>query len=406
MFIKRHVISAVKNAAQWFPVVLLTGSRQVGKSTLLQKEFADLHYLTLDAPSTMIALQEDALGFLSAQGTPLILDEVQYAPEAFRLLKYLVDQNRRAGMFYLTGSQKYSLMQGITESLAGRIAIIDMQGLSNRELAGDDFNQPFLPTKEYFLRRKSKINYSPMSLWQRIHRGSYPELWDKEDLPWGLFYENYLQSYLQRDIRNMGNVANILSFSSFIVALAARIGSTLNIAELSRDIGVDVKTIKHWLAILEAGNVIFLLQPFRSNASKRVSKAPKVYFTDTGLVSFLGKWHSSEVLQNGALAGSILENFVIMEIIKSYQNAGTKPELFYYRDNHGNEIDLLLYHENVLHPLEIKKTLSPDIRILRKFKILSEVYPEITIGEGGIICPTNERLALNENNWLIPINEI
>ncbi len=406
MYFVRHAEKTLSECAKYFPAVLVTGARQVGKSTLLQHKLKTVKYITMDDDVALDAIRDDAYGFLTAQGTPVIYDEVQRAADSFNVVKRIIDTNKQPGMFFFSGSQKFALMQGLSESLAGRIGIVELQGLSNREIWKEKFFVPFLPTKNYLSLRKTKIKMDNSQLWQRIQRGSYPELWEKKDFPSDKFYSSYLQTYLERDVRQLSQVGDLRSFRRFMGILAGRIGGLLNLSSAVRDAEIDVKTAKRWLFVLEASNVIYLLQPFSTNAAKRVIKTPKLYFYDTGLACYLTRWTSPEVTESGAQAGALFENFVLMEIVKSYTNAGQEPPVYYFREAGGREIDLLFYQNNTLYPVEIKKTASPNVKDIKNFQLIGEYFSEVQVGEGGIICNYDKVLALNEKNSVIPLNYI
>lgn len=406
MYIKRHLEKTIKKYKDNFPVVLVTGPRQVGKSTVFKNLYPDVKYVTLDDPYILSVINSDPLGYLKSMPTPLILDEIQRAPNSFLTLKYMVDQDRKYGMYLLTGSQKFQLMKGVSDSLAGRIGIIDMLGLSNREIYNDDFNIPFLPNSEYLNNRQTKINFTNSQLWGRIHRGSMPELYNNPNLDWEQYYSSYIATYIDRDINQIANITNKLAFTQFLTALASRTGELLNLSSIANDVGIDSKTAKNWLSILEASNIVFLLQPFSLNINKRVIKTPKVYFNDTGLVCYLCRWLTPEVLEKGAMAGAIYETFVINEIIKSYINAGKTLNLYYFRNTDAQEVDLLIYQDGCLYPIEIKKTASPNIKDIKHFKVLENFFPTLKIAEGGVICNYTELAYLNENNKIIPINYV
>ena len=406
MYIKRHIENAIDALFSAFPAVLITGPRQVGKSTLLYNAFKDVKNVTLDDPLQLMSLKQDPIGFFTLHGTPLILDEVQRAPECFSVLKYKIDANRRAGMYLLTGSQKYALMEGVSESLAGRIGIVDMLGLSSREICGDPFDKPFLPTADYLLHRNTKIGASVPELWKRIHRGSMPELYSGSSVDWEQYYAAYVSTYIERDVKQLGSVGDSLAFTQFMTALASRTGELLNFAALARDVGVDGKTAKRWLSILQASGIIYLLQPFSLNIGKRIVKTPKVYFTDTGLVCYLCRWLTPETLMNGAMAGSVYETFIVSEILKSYCNAGKKPDLYFFRNTDGQEVDLVFYRDGKLFPVEIKKTSSPNPKDVKHFKTLSSFFSSLEIAEGGVICNAEQLLPIGQNTKIIPFNFI
>ena len=399
MYIARHIEKTIEKSFAAFPAVLITGPRQVGKSTLLLNRFKNIPNVTLDNPLQLLSLRQDPVEFFKLHGSPLIIDEVQRAPECFSVLKYMIDSDRRAGMYILTGSQKYALMKGVSESLAGRIGIIDMLGLSDREIYEDPFDRPFLPTSDYLLERRPKMAPSIQNLWERIHRGSMPELYSNENMDWEQYYAAYVDTYIERDVKQLGSVGDTLAFTQFMTALASRTGELLNAASLARDVGVDSKTVKRWLSILQASNIIYLLQPFSLNINKRIIKTPKVYFTDTGLVCYLCRWLTPETLANGAMAGSI-------EILKSYYNAGKEPDLYFFRNTDGQEVDLLFYRDGKLYPIEIKKTSSPNVKDAKHFGTLSTFFPSLEVSEGGIICNAEDLLPLGQNLKIIPFHFI
>lgn len=403
MEFKRHIESVIKENEKHYPVVLITGPRQVGKSTVLSTLYPNYKSEHLDDPLLQSSIISDPVGYLKLNSIPFIIDEVQKVPELFTSIKYMVDSSRRNGMYFLTGSQKFELMKGVSETLAGRISIVDMLGLSQRELYFDKFNKPFLPTKEYLSERNTKVSTDLTELWKKIHRGSMPELYKDPEKDWYKFYANYVNTYIERDVQKLENVGNSLSFLQFMTALASRTGELLNMDALSKEVGVSAPTIKRWIAILQKSNIIYLLQPFSLNIDKRVVKTPKVYFIDTGLVCYLCKWLTYETLQNGAMAGGVYETFVITEIIKSYYNSGVEPNIYFFRNTDQQEIDLLFYYNNTLYPIEIKKTSNPNIKDIKNFSKLSLYYPTLKIGEGGVICSADKLLPLGPNNKIIPV---
>ncbi len=406
MYIKRHIEQVIEQAKLTYPSVLVTGPRQVGKSTVLKNLYPNMNYQTLDNPLLLQSIVSDPVGYLKLQGTPFIIDEVQRVPDLFLSLKYLIDTNKNNGMYFLTGSHKFELMKGVSESLAGRVSVINMLGLSSREIYNDDFNKPFIPTLEYLTKRKTSIPSDVKELWNRIHKGSMPKLYDDSNVDWERYYADYVNTYIERDIHQLEQVGDTLSFLQFMTALASRTGELLNMDSLARDVGVSAPTIKKWIAILQKSNIVYLLQPFSLNVNKRVIKTPKVYFTDTGLVSYLCKWLTPETLMNGAMAGGIFETFVISEVIKSYYNAGKEPNLYYFRDTNGVEVDLIIYQDGKIYPIEIKKTSSPNLKDIKHFKTIESYFPTLKIAEGGVVCTYESLLPLGENNKIIPISLI
>lgn len=406
MYIKRHVKKTIDEYLKEFPAVLLTGPRQVGKSTVLENSYPEIPYQTLDDTFVLQQMHEDGRGYIKSLGNPVIFDEIQRAPKTFLDFKLLIDMNKKPGMYIFTGSQKFELMKGASESLAGRIGILNMLGLSNREIFEDEFSKPFIPTTEYFNERRPKFTLDNDNLWRRIHRGSMPALYNNAKMNWERYYSSYAQTYIDRDINELAQVGNKLAFSQFITSLASRTGELLNLTSLANDIGIDQRTAKTWLSILEATNMIYILKPFSFNVTKRVVKTPKVYFTDTGLVCYLCRWLTPETAERGAMSGALYETFVINEIIKSYYNAGEDFDLYFYRDSNGSEVDLLFYQNGTIYPVEIKKTSSPNVKDIKHFKTLNTAFNNINIGEGGIICNYEKLAFLSENNKVIPISYI
>ncbi len=406
MYIRRHMEVAIKKLGAFYPVVLVTGARQVGKSTVLQNLFADLPYITMDNDLSFKSLQSDPVGYLEQLGYPLIVDEIQRVPASFINFKYLVDKIAGRGMYFLTGSQKFALMKGVSDSLSGRIGVLELLGLSNREINNDGCDLPFLPSSGYISGRGKCVHLGPQKLWERIHRGFFPRLYAEPNLPVEDFYAAYVDTYLTRDVRQLQQVGNLLAFQQFMTALAARSGQLLNLASLGREVGIDQRTAKQWLSILEASNVIYLLSPFGLNVTKRIVKTPKVYFLDTGLVCYLCGWSSPLTASRGAMSGQLFETYVIGEIMKSYRNCGRTPRMYFYRDSHSVEIDLMLYEDNVLYPVEIKRTGTPEGKDAKSFGLLAEAYPSVQIGEGAVICNCGEIGFLAPGVRALPVEMI
>lgn len=411
-FIKRHSQKTIQQLASSFPAVLVTGARQTGKTTLLKSitDSKSIQYLTFDDPMEEISAKSDAKTFLEFHPAPFMFDEIQYVPELFRYLKIEIDKNRQNGMYFLTGSQQFKLMEKATESLSGRIGIIQLYPLSNREIRNDEFDEPFIPTKEYLMERnKSLLNsltneHSSLKIWNDIFSGGYPEV-IKKTVSANDFYSNYLKTYIERDISKLTQVADETLFLQFITVVASRTGQLLNYGDIGREIGISEVTAKKWISLLVTSGLVYLLKPYSSNVEKRVVKTPKIYFLDTGLAAFLTKWTNPEILQNGAMAGAFFETYVISEIIKSFSNKGIEPPLYFYRDKDKIEIDLIIEQNNTIFPIEIKKTSTPKSDDVKNFFITNRIK-NVEIAQPLIIC-TTEKIATvsnkNVNALAVPI---
>ncbi|MDA3884656.1 MAG: ATP-binding protein [Candidatus Delongbacteria bacterium] len=407
MYIKRTVEQFINRVSEQFPALLITGARQVGKTTLLRHTSSEERtYITLDDPTNLSLAKNDPALFFKRFPPPVLIDEIQYAPELLPYIKILIDEKHDKGMFWLTGSQQFHLMKGISESLAGRIGIINLLGLSKHEILnkGKDY-QPFLPTFE-IIKNRAEINknISLNKLYQMIWRGSLPALYESLNIEKELFYSSYIQTYIQRDVRDLTKVGDETSFLRFLKATAARTGNLLNISDLARDTDISPNTAKSWLSILETSGIIYLLQPYHTNVSKRLIKSPKLYFFDTGLCSYLTGWTSPETLESGAYSGNILETWIFIEILKSYWHNGIKENFFFYRDKDAKEIDLLILKDGKIFPFEFKKSASPKKDHIKNFKLLNKF--NLPIGEGGLICLCDDYIPLNENVTAIPVELI
>jgi len=403
MYIQRTLENFLKTASGQFPVTLVTGPRQVGKTTILQHLSKDERtYVTLDDPMLAALAREEPALFLQRFAPPMLIDEIQYAPELLPHIKMAVDKARKNGLFWLTGSQQFRLMQGVTESLAGRVGIVNLLGLSLKELQGHaEKASPFLPTAKN-LQNRLKISsaLSLQDVYQIIWRGSYPAIALDAKTDRDLFYSSYIQTYLQRDVRDLANVGDESTFLKFLRAAAARTGQLLNMSDMARDAAISVPTAKRWLSILETSGIIYLLEPYHSNATKRLVKAPKLYFLDTGLCAYLTEWSSPETLEAGAMSGAILETFMFTEILKSYWHNGKRAPLYYYRDKDKKEIDLLIVQDGAIYPLEFKKTAAPDKAMVRNFSLLEPL--KMPVKEGGIVCLTETLLPITKDINAIP----
>lgn len=399
-YIKRLAENVIIEQEKMFKTILVTGARQVGKTTMLRNMKSDINYVTLDDMILNQAALEEPELFLKSNRPPLIIDEIQYAPNLLRYIKMEVDNSDQKTLYYLTGSQQFNLMKDVSESLAGRIGILNLLGLSLREIEEIDFNKSFMPTKEYLNERKNfdkKISYE--KIWNIIHKGSMPALYHGESNT-DMFYAMYVNTYIERDVRSLTQVGDTLSFLKFMIALASRIGSLLNLNSIANEIGITIPTAQRWLSILVASNIVYILEPYYNNIMKRAIKTPKVYFLDTGLAAYLTKWKNSDVLEAGNMAGNFFENFVIVEIIKSYFNSGElRPPVYFYRDKEKREVDLIIEQNGKLYPIDIKKTANPNKGMIENFKVLEDIKE---VGEGAVICMYDKIIDLDEKNKAIP----
>jgi len=392
------------DASQQFPVVLLTGPRQVGKTTLLQHICEEKRtYVTLDDPSVRALGQSDPALFLQRFEPPVLIDEIQYAPQLLPVIKMAVDAERRPGAFWLTGSQQFQMMKGVSETLAGRVAIVHLLGFSQRERRRRRLDvSAFLPTKDRLTERSGRdAKRGLKQLYQDIWLGSFPALIAGAVRNRDLFFSSYVQTYLQRDVRDLARVGDEAAFMRFLKASAARTGKLLNLTDLARDADISPNTAKNWLSILQTSLQVFLLQPYHSNLTKRLVKTPKLYFLDTGLCAYLTEWSSPETLEAGAMSGEILETFVVSEVLKSWWHRGQTPRVYHYRDKDRREIDLLFVRDRTIYPLEIKKSAAPRRDWVRHFSALDRLG--VGIGPGGVVCLSPDLLPITENVSAIPV---
>lgn len=402
-YIARNLEKVVLEVTKEYPVVLVTGPRQVGKTTMLQKlmEGTDRNYVSLDDLNERNLAKTDPEMFLQLHKPPILIDEVQYAPELFVYIKIHVDKYHNAGDFWLTGSQVFKRMSGIQESLAGRVAVLSLTSLSQAEICGGEM-QPFtLDIEKLSARRKERTAADTGVIFDWIFRGSMPAIVSEKNSNSQIFYSSYLTTYIERDVREVSDAIDSLKFLHFITAVAARCGQILNIAEIARDADINQKQAKNWLGVLETLGLIFYLHPYSNNMLKRLVKTPKLYFYDTGLVCYLTKWSSAETLQSGAMNGAILENYVVAEIRKTYLNCGKDPYMYYYRDKDAREIDIILEHDGVLNPIEIKKTANPGSELIKVFKLLDKSSAKRS--KGAVVCMKPELSAIDRENYIVPV---
>lgn len=419
-YIKRAVENTIIQISNMFPVLLVTGPRQVGKTTLLQKLAEsqqklgiERKYVTLDDPDVRYLAKRDPALFLQRYTPPVLIDEIQYAPELLPYIKISVDRSKQKGAFWITGSQVFRLMLNASESLAGRVGIVNLLGLSDAEIYQTP-SEPFSTDSGRLIKRLTvTVPRGLNEIYQRIFKGSMPELYADENVDWEIYYRSYVDTYLQRDIRDLTQVADEMQFYNFMTVVAAQTSKPVVYEELASAAGISAPTAKKWLSILVSSHIVALIQPYHNNALKRVVKMPLLHFLDTGLAAWLLKWGNPEALERGAMSGAFFESYVFSEIYKSYLNAGKEPPIYYYRDKDQKEIDLLLYQNGILSPIEIKKAASPGKAATKNFHVLEPVSIgeafgnletlKVEIGTGSVVCMANDLLPVDEKNWYVPV---
>ncbi len=404
MYIKRNLEQRVEYMADHFPVVLVCGARQVGKTTMLKKiaqKNSSIQYVTLDYPRIRQLAKEDPELFLQQYPDPVIIDGIQYAPELLPYIKIKVDQSTQNGRYYLTGSQMFHLMNDVSESLAGRVGILSMFSLSRAEIEGRD-NCPFNPANVGNPNSDDTIT----QIFEMIMKGGMPRVISDPELSSDDFYGSYIQTYIERDIRELINIKDENRFIKFISCVAARTSQEVNLSDLAKDVGIDGKTADSWLSILVSSGIIVLLHPYSGNTIKRIVKRPKLYFMDTGLACYLSMWNNARALELSAMAGAMFENYIVSEIIKGYANNGIdfRNRLVYYRDNNGKEIDLMILENGKVYPVEIKKSADPGKSAIKNFSVLSSFQEEI--GEGAVLCMSSMAMPIDAKNKLVPVKAI
>ena len=408
-YIERAITHILKKRVQESKCTLITGARQVGKSTLVKNEFKDYNRVNFDDRLTRLQAKEEPKLFFLNNPCPLFIDEVQKENSILEEVKMIVDESDKRGMFIMSGSQKLELMEGMSESLAGRVSINELSGLSLREIHGVKYNRHFVPTNDYLESREKEIRPYD-NLWEIIHKGSYPELYDVER-DWQEYYSSYVSTYLERDINELIS-ADSITFTKFLTAVAARTGELLNYANVAGEVGVSEPTIKKWISILERTGIVFLLQPYSASALSRAIKTPKLYFRDTGLACYLTRWLTADALKCSAVAGNMFETFMVSEILKSYINEGKdyKFSIFYYRGKDKgsfgeNEIDLIIEEDGILYPIEIKMSGNPIANMGATNPVLDKIK-EKSRGMGVILCLIDKKTYLRENLVALPIEYV
>lgn len=402
-YIKRDIEEKILSISKEYACLLVTGPRQIGKTTVLrQLAEENREYVTLDDLEERRLAKRDPALFLQMHTLPILIDEVQYAPELFSYIKIAVDNGASSGSFWITGSQTFQLMSLAQESLAGRIAILRMDSLSQHEIYGKEECIPFSLDLESLKKRKEYYLSTDMAgIYERIWNGSMPGLISGKYSDRDVFYSSYLQTYIERDVRDQVTLTDTMMFSDFIRSAACRAGQMLKIHDIALDVGVSDDTAKRWLGVLEKSGVIFYLRPYSNNLLKRTVKTPKLYFFDTGLVSYLTRYSSPEILANGAMNGAILENYVVTELLKGYHNNAKDCLLWYYRDKDSREVDMVIESDGQLHPLEIKRSVNPTSSLTDVFRVLDKA--SVPRGNGAILCMRPTLSAVDQENFIVPI---
>lgn len=413
MYFKKNIEKTINEIVFKFSVVVLTGTRQVGKSTMLQMiKDSDMRYVTLDDLDARNLALSDPKYFLEQYSYPLLIDEVQYAPNLLPYIKMIVDEQRLQNLknnkenkplFWLTGSQQFKMMKDVSESLAGRIGVLNLYSLSLSEINQTNANL-FQPKIEELKKKSIVIHKDSKEIFERIFNGGMPSV-VTNSIDRNSYFSSYINTYIERDVKQLLNVGKTIEFYNFMQYVAVRTAQEVNYSTIANEIGVDSKTIKNWISILESSGIVYLLQPYYSNVSNRIIKSPKLYFMDTGLCSYLAKYPNPETLEVGALSGAIFETFVVSEIIKNFTSNGIDPKMFlyYYRDKDQKEIDLIYVEGDVLYPIEIKKGVSPN-NPEKNFEVLKKYSNNV--GTGIVLCVTNKLQPINKKCWLVPVEYI
>lgn len=405
MYIHRSLEAKFLKMSEFFKAVLVTGARQVGKTTMLKHLSKNRTYVSLDDVDVLTLAKEDPKLFFMRYKPPIIIDEVQKAPELFSYIKILCDESEDTGLFWLTGSEQFSMMKNVTESLAGRIGIMSLYPLSMCEINNVTFDAPLDFTVDALVKREQQAKpFDLNSVFMQIWKGGMPQVQKADSEQRSLYFSSYIDTYLMRDVVAAGGVTDEVRFKKFLTACAANTSQQLNFANLAMISEISQPTAKSWLALLERLHIVYLLTPYANNKLKRLAKTPKLYFWDTGLCSYLAKWLSVDTLLNGNASGYYFENFVVTELIKDLEYHSVNYDISYFRDSNSKEIDIFLESEGKIHPLEIKLSASPDKREIKKYSVLDT--NGIPRGNGGIICMSPTVIPIDESNSYIPVNVI
>lgn len=391
----------------FFKAILVTGARQVGKTTMLKHlaEGTNRTYVSLDNAMARDLAQSDPVLFFQTYKPPILIDEVQKAPELFEQIKIICDETDEKGLIWLTGSQQYGMMKKVRETLAGRIGILELYSFSQREKNGIVFEDELNFSLETLQARQQRVPKNDVTkVFNHIWEGGMPQVWGVDDELRGEYFNSYIDTYLMRDVAEAGGITDTVRFRKFLLGCAALVSEQVNYTTLAESADITQPTAKEWLRILEGLHIVYLLQPYSNNALKRLTKTPKLYFCDTGLCAYLSMWLTPDVLQRGAASGHFYENYVVMELVKNYAYSKNKANITYYRDANAKEIDVFVEENNIIHPLEIKKSASPDKREVKKYSVLDKA--ELDRGNGGIVCMCEEPIPIDEKNCFIPSNLI
>jgi predicted AAA+ superfamily ATPase len=413
MDLERTIGPFIKKISQGFPVLLVCGQRQIGKSWILNHiKNKNRKYVSLDDLQIRRFAREDPKLFIETYPPPVIIDEIQYAPDLFTYIKIYVDEHqKKKGLFWLSGSQQFRMMKGIKESLAGRVAIIDMLGLAWKEITKKPHDgNPFLPSMDMVKQntQDKPLKAKPLTaadVYKNIWNGSFPELLTSKRINRDTFYKSYIRTYIERDVMDDIGIINEMKYYDFIRAAAARTGNLLNYTNLANDVEINVRTAKKWLETLVRSGIVYILEPYSANINRRIVNTPKLYFLDTGLAAYLTKWDTPQSLMNGAMGGALLETYVFSEILKSYWHNGKEESIYFYRDSNGREIDFIIEKNMTLYPIEVKKTASPGVGDFRHFSVFSGLK-EKKAGTGTVICLSSEIFPIGNNVISCPVWKI
>lgn len=404
-YIERHLERKFLHMNDFFKAILVTGARQVGKTTMLRHlaEGQYRTYVTMDNLMARTLAKEDPVLFFQTYRPPIIIDEVQKAPELFEQIKIMCDESQETGLFWLTGSQQYGMMKNIRETLAGRVGILTLYSLSQSEIDGLDAQDTLDFSLSSLIQRQQKVKKNNiMEVYEHIWRGGLPQVLHADAELRQEYYNSYVDTYLMRDAAEAGGITDAVKFRKFLSACAALVAEQINYATLAEAADISQPTAKEWVRLLEGLGILYLLRPYANNALKRLTKSPKLYFCDTGLCAYLSMWLTRDTLMNGAASGHFYENHVVLELLKTYASAKTSANLSYYRDSNAKEIDVFVEENNRIHPLEIKRSANPDRREVKKFELLDKASLER--GCGGIVCMCEEVIPIDEKNCFIPCN--